>query len=343
MFDSKFIATLFAVAISVFAICNINNNRITSNEGFGWLTSTTTRKELFACPSMEDYYKGNCVSVPTTEYFDTKNKREIKNIENQKSNLLGQTVSDYAQRGDDSERRGERKSINEGFNFGQNMNAYNKGQFFSTENFQSNLSPRFDNSGHGPYARETFVKYGQPNIENMANPPTPLGYADMVGGGCSNKNVVEPYGAEKSLMMPNYSEGNYNSLSGGDLLVTSDLLPVQNMSALNGVDKNGQPTQCVFFERIIHSNRNNRRRSQGDPIRGDLPIVPINNTWFNPSTSIYDLQQGALSVMGGMSDSSIKMADFINEASGKKQVVAGVDTEKIMSTNQQMNTVQVSR
>lgn len=350
MFDSKFIATLFAVAISVFAICNINTNRITSNEGFGFggLPSTTRTKSLIACPSMEDYNKGNCVSVPSSGMIYTKDKREIRNIgDDEKSkyekNLLGQTVADYAQRGDDSDRRGERKSVNEGFYFGQNMNGYNKGQFFSTENFQANLSPRFDNSGHGPYVRETFVKYGQPSIENLAVPTDPMGYADMVGGGCSKKNVLESYGAENSLMIPNYSEGNYNSLSGGNLLVTSDLLPVQNMSALNGVDKNGQPTQCIFFERIIHSNRNNRRRSQGDPIRGDLPIAPINNGWFNTSTSIYDLQQGALGVIGGMSDSSTKMADFINESSGMKQVVGGVDTEKIMSTNQQMNTVQVSR
>ena len=342
MFDSKFIATLFAVAIYVFAICNINTNRITSNEGFGWGGhATTTRKETVACNSMEDYYNGKCYSVPNAEYLNTKNKREIKNLEDEKSNLLGQTVADYAQRGDDSERRGERKSINEGFNFGQNMNGYNKGQFFSTENFQANLSPRFDNSGHGPY-----VRYDQPNIEHMAVPLNPLGYANAVDGysgyksGCQRENFVESYGGENTHMNPNYSEGNYNSLAGGDLIVTSDLFPVQNMSSLNAVDKNGNPTQCVFFERIIHSNRNNRRRSQGDPIRGDLPIEPRQGDWFRVSSNFNDLQQGALGVISGISETSTKMADFIKNAGGNS-TIGGIDTS--VSINQKMNTVQVSR
>jgi hypothetical protein len=116
------------------------------------------------------------------------------------------------------------------------------------------------------------------------------------------------------------------------------------MSSLNGVDKNGQPSQCVFFERIIHSNRNNRRRSQGDPIRGDLPIAPINNGWFNTSANpIEDLQQGALNVIGGESETSKKLSDFISTVSGKT-TVGGIDvTQRSTSINQGMNTVQVSR
>ena len=356
MFDGKFIATLFAVAISVFAICNINTKNVTSNEGFGFgnLPGTETRKELIACPSMDDYYKGNCYSVPysSREMFNT------KNITTYNSSGQGQTVDDYARRqaaaAEAVKTNPDPDALNrlnnagkENFEYmGQSMDGRPRGEFFSTgPNFQANLSPRFDNSGQGPFVREAMVRYGTPTIENLAVPTKPLGYADMVG--CRKENFTEPYGAENSLMMPNYSENNYNSLAGGDLPVTADLLPVQNMSALNGVDKNGQPTQCVFFERIIHSNRNNRRRSQGDPIRGDLPIAPINNGWFNTSANpIEDLQQGALNVIGGVSDTSTKMADFIKNASGgSKTTIGGVDISipvKSMSTNQKMNTVQVS-
>jgi len=301
MFDSKFIATLFAVAISVIAICNINTNQITSNEGFGFgcLPSTDTRTDCIAANSMEDYYKGNVYSVPC----DTMYKSILNN---------------------------------------DSTNGYNKGDFVSNPNFQSETSPRFGNVGYGAYARDSLVKYGEPNINNLAVPNNPINYANMVNDDSQKKSSNEKYSAENFTMPSNYSEGNYNSLNGGQLMVTSDLLPVQNMSALNGVDKNGQPTQCVFFERIVHSNRNNRRRSQGDPIRGDLPIAPINNGWFNTSANpVEDLQQGALNVIGGESDTSKQMKNFMSNIDGKK-IVDSVSL-KSMSTNQNMNTVQVSR
>jgi len=343
MFDSKFIATLFAVAISVIAICNINTNRITSNEGFGFggLPSTETRKEYFAANSMQDYFDGKTYSVPRGVVEGLKDKNKTMHD----SSSLGKTMQDYAERTYNSsdakmyQDYAERTYNSSGLVQQAPVERFtneSEPAFFSTSNFQSNLSPRGVEPFVGPYAREAHVRYDQPSRENMAVPTNPLGYAKCVEG------FVEPYISENSLMKPNYSEGNYNSLAGGDLMVTSDLFPVQNMSALNGVDKNGQPTQCVFFERIIHSNRNNRRRSQGDPIRGDLPIVPINNGWFNTSASpIDDLQQGAMNVIGGMgSESSKRFAEFIKE-SGGRTTVAGVDTE--LSTNQSMNTVQASR
>lgn len=336
MFDSKFIATLFAVAISVIAICNINTNKITSNEGFGFggLPSTETRKEYFAANSMQDYYDGKTYSVPRGVVEGLKDKNKTMHD----SSSLGKTMQDYAERTYNSsdakmyQDYAKRTYNSSGLGQQAPVERFTKEpEFFSTSNFQSNLSPRGVEPFVGPY-----VRYDQPSRGNMAVPSDPLGYANCV------EKVVEPYVSENSLMKPNYSEGNYNSLAGGDLMVTSDLLPVQNMSALNGVDKNGQPTQCVFFERIIHSNRNNRRRSQGDPIRGDLPIVPINNAWFNTSANpIDDLQQGAMNVIGGMgSESSKRFAEFIKE-SGGRTTVAGVDTE--LSTNQTMNTVQASR
>jgi hypothetical protein len=307
---------------------------------------------------MQDYFDGKTYSVPRGVVEGLKDKNKTMHD----SSSLGKTMQDYAEQTYNSsdakmyQDYAERTYNSSGLGQQAPVERFTESEkdklellnqyvtnnketpFFSTSNFQSNLSPRGVEPFLGPYARETYVRYDQPSRENMAVPTNPLGYANCVEG------FVEPYVSENSLMKPNYSEGNYNSLAGGDLMVTSDLFPVQNMSALNGVDKNGQPTQCVFFERIIHSNRNNRRRSQGDPIRGDLPIVPINNGWFNTSANpIDDLQQGAMNVIGGQgSESSKKFSEFIKNAGGRT-TVAGVDTERSISTNQTMNTVQASR
>jgi hypothetical protein len=362
MFDSKFIATLFAVAISVIAICNINTNKITSNEGyaFGGMPSTTTRIQKCVANSWDDYHKGNIRSVPIGDMEKLPNKNTT-NITPYSSSGLGQTAQDYEQQVEKftNEQREIAKDRLQRLNVNQGTNGMNKGEFFSTANWETTTPPRFENSGQGPITRVLWNE-GKIDPEHMAVPvENPLAWAGMVSNGYSGANgnyqrdnFVEPYVMEKSLMMPNYSEGNYNSLAGGDLMATSDLFPVQNMSALNGVDKNGQPTQCVFFDRIIHSNRNNRRRSQGDPIRGDLPIAPMKNDgWFKTSFSFEDLQQGALGVLGGQSESSIRLAEFIKASGSSKTTIGGIDTsidtsiptQKSLSTNQQMNTVQVSR
>lgn len=375
MFDSKFIATLFAVAISVIAICNINTNKITSNEGFGFgtnMASTTTRTDKCVANSWDDYLKGNSRSLTFNEVQNLKhhNTTNTRNITPYSSSGFDQTAQDYAQRVDHfktkQELEREQASLQrlndyakQGFN--NSTNGMNKGDFFSTANWQQNITPRMNNAGYGPVARVSW-KDGKIDPENMAVPveQNPLAWANMVSNGYSGANgdskketFVEPYGMQHSLMMPKYSEGNYNSLAGGDLMVTSDLFPVQNMSALNGVDNNGKPTQCVFFDRIIHSNRNNRRRSQGDPIRGDLPIIPDSGgKWFQVSAVPEDdLQQGALGVLGGQSEASIRLAEFLKASGSSKTTFGGIDTntdtsiqaQKSFSTNQPMGTVQVSR
>jgi len=49
MFDGKFIATLFAIAVSIFAICNFNTKKIISNEGFGFNNLTYRKERVCAC------------------------------------------------------------------------------------------------------------------------------------------------------------------------------------------------------------------------------------------------------------------------------------------------------
>ena len=120
MFDGKFIATLFAVAISVFAICNINTKNVTSTEGFafGTLPSTTTRKEWCGAYSWDDYVKGKTFSIHSDK------------VDELKLNDLEMTHS------------------------------YKKGDFVANPNFQGVLSPRFDPGNHGPFARVNFPDSG---------------------------------------------------------------------------------------------------------------------------------------------------------------------------------------
>lgn len=56
----------------------------------------------------------------------------------------------------------------------------------------------------------------------------------------------------------------------------------------------------VVVDRLVFANRNSQLRAMGDPIRGDLAIVPSAPGWFTPSVSPQiDLQKGAMNMLGG--------------------------------------------
>lgn len=84
----------------------------------------------------------------------------------------------------------------------------------------------------------------------------------------------------------------------------------------------GEIDQPIIYDRLIYANRNNRLRSQGDPIRGDLPIVPCAADWFRPSAHPnIDLQTGALSVLGGIDNDTTKdMAQLLAKTSGDTNI-----------------------
>ena len=77
----------------------------------------------------------------------------------------------------------------------------------------------------------------------------------------------------------------------------------------------------IIYDRYIYANRNSRLRGQGDPIRGDLPITPLNGTWFVPNAAAGNninqtLQQGAMNVMGGMNNETNRnLANLMNKSS----------------------------
>jgi len=70
---------------------------------------------------------------------------------------------------------------------------------------------------------------------------------------------------------------------------------------------NDDPNQPIIYDRLMFANKQSRLRSRGDPIRGDLPIIPLNTGWFRPSvTPSIDLQEGAINVLAGENNETTK-------------------------------------
>lgn len=236
-----------------------------------------------------------------------------------------------------------------------------KGDLFSIPGqYQSMLSPRM-NAGINYGAN---IRYNAPDYANMAVPCDPLALSDMVlnyisddakaketkegycGGssGCAavgcKKGGGSPAGTRPSgpISPADYAAGNYNKVRnelysdnvGDDSL---SMLPVGDMTMTTAL---GDVVQPVIYDRFVYANRNNRLRSQGDPIRGDLPIVPCSSDWFRPSVHPQiDLQTGALNVIGGIqNDTSSQLASLVAAASaGTDPFIGGVNMANQFDTS----------
>jgi hypothetical protein len=90
----------------------------------------------------------------------------------------------------------------------------------------------------------------------------------------------------------------------------------------------GGTTRPIIAKRHYFSNRGSNLRRSGDPLRGDLPIVPFRGNWFAPSVQpSKDLQAGGLMVIGGVNnENSQKVAKLIFESGGGySTTIGGVD------------------
>jgi len=196
----------------------------------------------------------------------------------------------------------------------------NKNNIIKTPNFQANLAPRTMPGDYGINARQRPTSQG-----NLAVPVDPLSHADMAEcgyAGCAKRQA-------QSVNCPD-----------GDCLVNSDnattlhgMMP--KPSTMKVVDATGQAAEVVCYDRYIVANNNSRLRSQGDMIRGDLPIQPCSTGWFQVSANpAIDLQQGALAVMGGVNNQTAQdLASLINCTSGGADTtIGGVDMSNQFGT-----------
>lgn len=213
----------------------------------------------------------------------------------------------------------------------ENMQAVNKGSFYSIPgNYQANLSPRFSNLDYG-----AVITYNMPSKENQAVPVNPIDYGNVATEGykgVSNQNnafsknnikgnkqnsavnTKENFPAtcgtggsetivrgNSTFTTPDYSAGNYkqvkDQLFSNGVTLSDSPIPVGDMTMTDGL---GNQQQVSVYNNFMVSNRNSNLRGLGDPIRGDLAIVPNSTGWFRPSINpLIDLQQGAINVMSG--------------------------------------------
>lgn len=232
--------------------------------------------------------------------------------------------------------------------------------FVQTPGFQGILSPRFSNADYGAYIRTSLPDYAM-----MGVPADPLGgdfggsfYAADSGpmGGRCGRTIVEGFdndaigscGCSSCLRLPThefqrvaddpfnpsgYANGDYKR-NVAAIVMNNDAVPCDVPRGEFGsyLTADGELKQPIIYDRYIYANRHSRLRALGDPIRGDLPIVPNSGNWFVPSVHPnIDLQAGALNVLAGVNnETNHQLASLIyNSSGGGETTIGGVDLEPL--------------
>lgn len=180
-----------------------------------------------------------------------------------------------------------------------------QGYFYSIPpNLQASLSPRFSGTAtYGPYLNTKMT-----NRTMQGVPVNPLTY----------QNTIKKCGSTENFetVSPNFSASNWqeedDSLKPRQNIVVNDLLPEMKAEAAASV------AQPIVYDRYIYANQRSRLYGLGDPIRGDLPIVPYNGDWFRPSVQPnIDLRDGAMMILAGQDNSTARSTmALMRQASG---------------------------
>lgn len=139
-------------------------------------------------------------------------------------------------------------------------------------------------------------------------------------------------GTYQSLVAPRSASVQYGSqiqynLPSESVLAYKSETPFANDGLLLTTGE-GDIVQPVTYDRFMFSNKRSRLREHGDPIRGDLPIIPHNSDWFRPSVQPHiDLKEGAMQVMGG----------FDNETNNKLSLLMSTSAGNALQTFGGMN------
>jgi len=197
----------------------------------------------------------------------------------------------------------------------------NQGYFFSVPpNLQAATSPRFSGTAtYGPYLNTRMT-----GVNNQGVPVNPLTQRNTVKSCGNGVNVFDNDNMKMKEnfhnVAPNFSSANYraleDSLPDREGVITNDLLPMSDLTA--GTNGESTVAQPIVYDRYIYANQKSRLYGLGDPIRGDLPIVPYNGDWFRPSVQPnIDLRDGAMMVMAGENNATARntMA-LMRQASG---------------------------
>ena len=219
--------------------------------------------------------------------------------------------------------------------------------FFSVTNMQAQLTPRFTSTDMG-----ANIRYNQPSLQHMASRPNdPLMMGQAVHENfetpvtCGGRAQGAPFMANP-VMQADFAAGNFNKVTQNSLDSThpvevTDQMPVGDMST---VSPTGEVEQSIVYDRYIFANRNSRLRSQGDWIRGDLPICKNETGWFQVAANpTLDLNQGAMNVLAGPDNSvTQEMTRMMNSATGETTVAGmNLSTQQLASLGASRNDVSV--
>jgi len=308
MFDTKFLSILFALIIGIVAICKLNNKE--DNDSI-----------------IEQYaFNGNPGKLKPNTFSAVQGNNGLVALQP------------------------------------SNQNSFIDTKFVSNPQFQSNIPPRFQNLDFGanilynlPSTNVLAADPKSPFVNNSVpygfgyptNTPAsiskidPMLAAEIVKENYEGNNLSCKSGGiaggppfhETPIMGASYANGDFNQVSqqlyneareqNNGYGQAVDMVPIGSMTALTG---DGQQVEVVQFNQGIMSlQQNTRLRSQGDPIRGDLPITPCNTGWFQVSVNpVVDLQQGAMFVMGGMDNELTKQMAALLANSSYNTTTSGI-------------------
>ena len=257
----------------------------------------------------------------------------------------------------------------------ENRNEAGGPDFFQTPHFQGILEPRFSNADYGPYLRTQLPGYSTSGVP--ADPlggdvggSFSAAKSGCVSGACgfkqvdggetkegfpTNNSLRQSYATDFPTYMSNnesnlecvkmdphnpssYTNGNYSQVMLAGMapdLVSDSAVNAEPTASYLTLD--GEMKQPIVYDRYMYANRNSRLRAMGDPIRGDLPIVPASGNWFTPSVHPnIDLQAGAINVLSGVgNETNQQLAQLIYASSGGADTaIGGVSMNGFNMSNQ---------
>jgi hypothetical protein len=206
---------------------------------------------------------------------------------------------------------------------------YGEALFSVPPTYQASLSPRFSNLDYG-----ANIRYNFPDQSHLGSPSNPLTYgssqvnrhagiARCGGGGVEN---YEPIGQSVAQM--------------------AEMGTIPTTQRLSVMNAGGEVEQPIVYDRFIFANQRSRLYGLGDPIRGDLPIAPVKSDWFRPSVHpTIDLRDGAMSVMGGMNNTTANELRALQTITTGGVDVNNPSYEQIMNpaTSQRMSALGVGQ
>jgi hypothetical protein len=353
MIDTKFVCTLAALVASVVVICNYDKkeNFVENFAGSaGGMPQFEVRAEKVMACNQEAAARGEFFSVPNFQsqlsprMFSESYGPDIRYNLPAHKNLA---VPNHP------------LAAKEPFKFAKmaRENYHPKQQCGDAKMSMPGVAPPLMNANYhnGNWNK---VAYGPKTVEgfNGANPAAAMAAANSAMPSNAAANTKNGDVVASSGMLPAAAVKN-NEPAAPNLPVSNMNMPMsaQQIAAAAKVDPNADPSclcagqegEPIVYDRYIISNRNNRLRSQGDMIRGDLPIAKTNTGWFQTSAKPNEvLQQGAINVIAGVDNSTAQeMAAFLLQQTGNTASSSGgvpLDQQTVSQvTGEPANSVQV--